>query len=95
VRGGDIACRYGGEEFLLIMGETDIESACRRAENLREKTAALQLHYRGEVLRRITLSIGVAGFPMHGNTAAALISAADGALYRAKREGRDRVLVAE
>jgi diguanylate cyclase (GGDEF)-like protein len=95
VRGGDVACRYGGEEFLLIMGETDIELACRRAENLREKTAALQLHYRGQVLRRITLSIGVAGFPAHGNTAAKLISAADEALYRAKREGRDRVLVAE
>jgi len=95
MRGGDIACRYGGEEFLLIMGETDLDCACQRAETLREQVAALQVRYRGEMLRRITVSIGVAGFPVHGNSGGKIVSAADGALYRAKRAGRDRVVVAE
>jgi diguanylate cyclase (GGDEF)-like protein len=95
IRGGDVACRYGGEEFLLIMAETDVQSARQRAEALRERIAALQVRYRGESLRRITVSIGVAAFPAHGSSAGQMISVADGALYRAKREGRDRVVVAE
>ncbi len=95
VRGGDVACRYGGEEFLLIMAETDVQSARQRAEALRERIAALQVRYRGENLRQITVSIGVAAFPAHGSSAAQMISAADAALYRAKHHGRDRVVVAE
>ena len=95
VRGGDAACRYGGEEFLVIMGETDLQSALQRAEALRELVAGMQIQYRGQTLRRVTISIGVASFPGHGSSAAQLIHAADGALYRAKRQGRDRVAVAE
>jgi len=95
VRGGDLACRYGGEEFLLIMGETDLESACKRGETLRQRIAALPIRYHGHTLRAITVSIGIAMFPAHGSSPEQLVSAADTALYRAKREGRDQVLVAE
>lgn len=95
IRGGDVACRYGGEEFLLIMAETDVQSARQRAEGLREQIAAMQIRFRGESLRQITVSIGVAAFPAHGSSAAQMISVADAALYRAKHHGRDRVVVAE
>jgi diguanylate cyclase (GGDEF)-like protein len=95
VRGADIACRYGGEEFLLIMSETDLETADQRAETLRERVAAMPLTYRGRRLPSITISVGLASFPEHGSSAAQIVAAADAALYRAKREGRDRVLVAE
>jgi diguanylate cyclase (GGDEF)-like protein len=94
IRGGDIACRYGGEEFLLILSDTDLPSACERAERLQQHVRDLQVSYRGETLRRITLSIGVAGFPLHGTSASQIVTAADRALYRAKAAGRDRVVVA-
>jgi diguanylate cyclase (GGDEF)-like protein len=95
VRGGDISCRYGGEEFLLIMAETDLEASYQRAQVIRQEVTHLQVHYHGETLRKITVSIGIAGFPEHGESAARIVNAADEALYRAKREGRDRVVMAE
>ncbi len=94
VRGGDIACRYGGEEFLLIMAETEPQAGYRRAEDIRRQVSGLQVRYHGETLRKITVSIGVAEFPAQGESGTALVSAADEALYRAKREGRDRVVAA-
>ncbi len=94
IRGGDIACRYGGEEFLLILADTDLPSACERAAKLQQQVRNLQVHYRGETLRRISLSMGVAGFPQHGATVSEIVTAADRALYKAKATGRDRVVVA-
>jgi len=94
VRGGDISCRYGGEEFLLIMTETDLEAGYQRAEDIRQAVTHLQVHYHGETLRKITVSIGVAGFPANGESAGRIVNAADEALYQAKREGRDRVVMA-
>jgi len=94
-RGGDIACRYGGEEFLLILAEASLETGCERAAKLREQVANLQIGYRGETLRRITVSIGVAAFPQHGTSAAPLLRSADEALYRAKAGGKDCVVVAD
>ncbi len=94
VRGGDIACRYGGEEFLLILADMDLDSARERAEKLQEQVRNLQVRYRGETLRRITLSIGVAGFPQHGTSASQIVTTADRALYKAKASGRDRVIIA-
>jgi diguanylate cyclase (GGDEF)-like protein len=94
IRGGDIACRYGGEEFLLILADTDLRAAGERAAKIQEQVRNLHVRYRGETLRRITLSIGVAGFPQHGRTARQIVTAADRALYQAKAAGRDRVVVA-
>ncbi|WP_413161170.1 diguanylate cyclase [Capilliphycus salinus ALCB114379] len=94
IRKSDIACRYGGEEFLLMLPETNLETAQERAELLREEVKHINLHYRRQTLGRISISVGVAIFPEHGLTKDAVIRAADEALYRAKKEGRDRVFVA-
>ncbi|MBI3003318.1 MAG: diguanylate cyclase [candidate division NC10 bacterium] len=94
IRAGDIACRYGGEEFTLILPEATLEATRVRAEQLREGVKKLQVPHRGRLLGPITLSLGVATFPDHGSTSESLLSAADGVLYRAKQEGRDRVVVA-
>lgn len=90
-RGEDIACRYGGEEFTLILPETDIPVAMQRAQAIRAGVEALHVQYLGRELPKVTLSIGVAGFPGDGNTSDVLLRAADEALYRAKRNGRNRV----
>jgi diguanylate cyclase (GGDEF)-like protein/PAS domain S-box-containing protein len=95
IRAGDIACRYGGEEFLLIMPETLQETALSRAEQLRQEVRALRVQNVGQSQAEITLSLGVAIYPIHGHTIETLLRAADSALYRAKQEGRDRVIVAE
>ena len=95
VRGGDVACRYGGEEFLLILPDTDLQVAHERAEQLNEQVRNIHVRLRGETLRRITMSIGVAGFPQHGDTPAKILTAADQALYKAKADGRDRVVAAD
>jgi diguanylate cyclase (GGDEF)-like protein len=93
VRAEDIACRYGGEEFILIMPEAPLAVAQHRAEMLREKVKETQVEYLGSWLEPITLSLGLAACPEHGSTGEALIRAADVALYRAKREGRDQLAV--
>ena len=93
-RSGDIACRYGGEEFVLIMHRSTIESARRRAEDIRAAVSALDLVHRGRPLGHLTVSIGLAAFPGCGNDAEALLRAADTALYAAKHAGRNRVEVA-
>jgi diguanylate cyclase (GGDEF)-like protein/PAS domain S-box-containing protein len=94
-RGQDVACRYGGEEFLLVLSGASIDAACKRAELLREGLKQLTVRHAGQVLGRITVSIGVSAFPGHGATGEELVRAADKALYRAKEEGRDRVVVAD
>jgi diguanylate cyclase (GGDEF)-like protein/PAS domain S-box-containing protein len=91
-RGQDAACRYGGEEFALILSGTSSESAHKRAELLREELTHLTVEHAGQVLGSVTLSIGVAAFPGH-DSSEELIRAADQALYRAKAEGRDRTIV--
>jgi len=95
IRGGDIACRYGGEEFILIMPEMELDEARARAEQIRLATARMNVVYRGRSLGRATISLGVAGYPHQGTSAHAILRAADAALYRAKGAGRDAVVVAE
>jgi diguanylate cyclase (GGDEF)-like protein/PAS domain S-box-containing protein len=95
VRKADIACRYGGEEFLMIMPETSLEICFERAEQIREGVKQLHLQYRNQTLSRISLSLGIAMFPKHGLTPATIIQAADTALYLAKQAGRDCVLTAK
>ena len=93
-RGQDVACRYGGEEFVLILAGATADDGCKRAEFLRAELKQLTVQHARQVLGRITLSIGISAFPGHGATAEELLRAADQALYRAKAEGRDRVAVA-
>jgi len=94
-RDADIACRYGGEEFLIIMPEASLEITARRAQQMNDEIRNLQVRYRGKILGAVTLSIGVAIFPDHGQSPADVVRAADTALYQAKREGRDRVAIAK
>ncbi len=94
IRSCDVVCRYGGEEFTVILPEASLEVSRQRAEQLRERAEHLNARHRLESLGNISISIGVASFPEHGNTSELLLEAADGALYRAKREGRNRVNVA-
>jgi diguanylate cyclase (GGDEF)-like protein len=94
VRQSDVACRYGGEEFVLILPESSPEEALRRADQIREAFHRLGLSYQGKLLGPVSVSIGIAAFPDHGGTRDTLLRSADAALYRAKREGRDRALIA-
>jgi diguanylate cyclase (GGDEF)-like protein len=91
VRAEDVACRFGGEEFTLIMPSMDAESALRRGEQICERVRSLQVDYQGQRIGDVTISIGIAILPEHGQTADDLIRAADAALYDAKSAGRDRV----
>jgi diguanylate cyclase (GGDEF)-like protein len=95
IRAEDIACRYGGEEFTLILPDASLDATRERAEQLREAVKELNVLHRGGSLGPVTLSLGVAVFPDHGSTGEAVLLAADGALYRAKHAGRDRVVVAQ
>ncbi len=93
-RGADIPCRQGGEEFMLVLPDANLEVTQARAEEIRSAALALNVPYRGQILGTISVSLGVAAFPEHGLTPEALLRAADAALYRAKEGGRDRVVVA-
>jgi diguanylate cyclase (GGDEF)-like protein/PAS domain S-box-containing protein len=95
IRGEDIACRYGGEEFILIMPDVFLEATKNRAEQLRQEAKELRVEDIGQLYAGITLSIGVALYPLHGRTIENVLRAADSALYRAKQEGRDQVVIAE
>jgi diguanylate cyclase (GGDEF)-like protein/PAS domain S-box-containing protein len=95
IREEDIACRYDGEEFLLIMPGASLEITVERVENLRQSVRHLHELDPSQSLNPITISAGVAIFPQNGASGKELILAADAALYQAKREGCDRVVVAE
>ncbi len=94
VREADIACRYGGEEFALIMPDAALEVARLRAEKLREAVKHMEVQHAGRVLGPVTISLGVAEFPQHGPTGHVVIERADAAMYSAKQAGRDRVSTA-
>jgi diguanylate cyclase (GGDEF)-like protein len=91
----DIVCRYGGEEFVIVLSEASLEVTCRRARELCEEIKQLRLRHGGQVLETLSMSFGVAAFPDHGKTEKDILRAADTALYRAKAAGRERVEVAE
>ncbi|HET6930240.1 MAG TPA: diguanylate cyclase [Candidatus Acidoferrum sp.] len=93
-RAEDIICRYGGEEFAIILPESSVHDALKRADALRLATKDLKLVHRGVLLDPVTLSIGIAGFPENGENAQDLLDAADKSLYQSKANGRDRVTLA-
>ncbi|WP_252273903.1 sensor domain-containing diguanylate cyclase [Pseudomonas subflava] len=93
VRTSDLACRYGGEEFCLVMPEISREDAIERCESLRLSVSRLQVRYGGQPLGPINISLGLAWFPQDGEQMDALLHAADLALYQAKRGGRNRLCV--
>lgn len=94
VRASDVACRFGGEEFLLLLPNMGRAAAVERAQQWRSDFAAMAVDSNGAVIRA-TLSIGVAIHPEHGMDLHALVGAADVALYQAKEQGRDRVVVCD
>ena len=91
LRANDLACRYGGDEFCLMLPESDLEAAWSTAERIRDAVSRRIITFDGAALRT-TVSVGVAAYPEHdtGNLQN-LLKSADEALYRAKRSGRDRV----
>jgi diguanylate cyclase (GGDEF)-like protein len=91
-RGEDMACRFGGEEFVLVIADTAPDVALERAEQLRRQVSELSLKHRGQPMGAITISLGLAALPEHGTMPEVLLAAADSALYEAKRAGRDRVI---
>jgi diguanylate cyclase (GGDEF)-like protein len=92
LRSEDLFCRYGGEEFLVAFSETDEAGAIVAAERLREAIAAIRLVHADGIEYGITASLGVAAFEEELNTLDGVVNAADGALYRAKTGGRNRVV---
>jgi diguanylate cyclase (GGDEF)-like protein/PAS domain S-box-containing protein len=95
IRSEDIACRVGGEEFLLILPDAALDITRQRAEKLREAVKQVSIQYGGRPLGAITISMGVVVFPANGTTCDAILRSADEALYQAKAQGRDRVAVAK
>ena len=93
IRGSDVACRFGGEEFVLVLPDATLDGAREKAESVRAAIKMLDLQYRNEPVGRITASFGVALFPAHAEDADSLMRAADEALYHAKGGGRDQVVV--
>ena len=91
VRGEDIICRYGGEEFVCVLPGTTLATAVERAESLRNQIKALSVQHQGQVLGTVTASFGVAQSQDNNTSVESLLKAADDALYRAKHNGRDRV----
>lgn len=93
--GSDVACRFGGEEFVLILPGLDRQGAFNRLDAFRRAVTGLAVQHEGRELPRLRVSIGVAFFPQHGHLVDDLLKQADQAMYRAKQTGRDRVVLAE
>ena len=93
-RGSDIVCRFGGEEFVVILPDIFLEDARQRLEQLRMDLSRMVVHEEGQSIQAVTVSMGIAVFPTHGRDGRSLLQAADHALYRAKEGGRDRIEIA-
>ena len=91
VRAADVVCRYGGDEFVVVMPETSIDAATCKAETLRQLLSHAAMDLREMKLPEATFSVGVAAYPNQGKTCGDLLAAVDAALYRAKQEGGGRV----
>jgi diguanylate cyclase (GGDEF)-like protein len=94
VRGEDTVCRFGGEEFVLILPEATLEVTKQRAEDIRESVSAMVLEYGGKFLGTVSISIGIAIYPDNGLTSEEVLQNADKAMYLAKSNGRNRSVLA-
>lgn len=94
-RGEDIVCRYGGEEFVLVMAQTPHGTVWDRAGQLRAGVQGLVIEYDGRRVGPVTVSVGVGMFPDHGESGEAVLQVADAAMYRAKQSGRNCVVVGD
>lgn len=94
VREGDLVCRFGGEEIVILMPECDPQNAHARTEKLRKAVRAIDISYGGRAIGRVTASFGVASYPHNAAESNVLIECADRAMYQAKLAGRDRVVPA-
>ena len=94
IRGEDIACRYGGDEFIIVMPDASPAVTYERAKLFCEYSKQIRFLMEDQVVVTITFSLGVAAFPADGVTSAALLRSVDNALYRAKREGRGQIVLA-
>jgi len=92
IRAGDIACRYGGDEFVVVLSNVTKNIAFSRAEKLRKKIVSHHIVHRNEKVS-ISVSIGIAIFPAHGSSGEVLLQKADQALYEAKRMGKNKVFI--
>jgi diguanylate cyclase (GGDEF)-like protein/PAS domain S-box-containing protein len=95
IRGEDIACRYGGDEFIIVMPDASREIVYKRAKLIRENTPKIHLQFEGQTLGTITLSLGIAVFPEDGYNPVDIMEVVDKALYKAKRNGRNRISIAK
>ena len=95
IRAEDIACRYGGEEFTVILPDTSVSGACDRAESIVTAVNSLKVHVGPDTFDEFGISIGIAFYPGDGETADDLLKNADAALYEAKRNGRNQVSLFE
>jgi diguanylate cyclase (GGDEF)-like protein len=94
VRAEDIVCRYGGEEFIVLLPGADMSIALERAKMIAEKIRKVRFPTTGSVLQSITVSMGISMFPKHGCEIDELLRAADASLYQAKHSGRDCIVLA-
>lgn len=95
VRASDVACRYGGEELVLMLPDCGAQEAAKCAEAIREALTGIAIQHLGQTISGISASFGVAQWPGQGDGEQGLLQAADRALYAAKKGGRNRVVVAE
>jgi diguanylate cyclase (GGDEF)-like protein len=94
LRKSDIACRFGGEEFVIVMPDSSVADTCQRMEEIRMLVKKLEIRYGEQLLGTVTISAGIAGTREYGGiTMQEFLHAADTALYAAKEAGRDCVVV--
>ena len=87
----DSTCRVGGDEFLLVLVDTELSAATQRLEQIRDVIKKEQIHFNNQLIPGVTISVGVAEAPAQGKTVNEIIRVADEALYKAKRSGKDNI----
>lgn len=95
IREEDIACRYGGDEFIIVLPDTSLQVTCERAERILALTNSMQIQFDGGAIVEMSVSIGVSFFPDNGFSKAEILQTADLALFRAKNEGRNRMVLSD